>query len=120
MKFAHQLAIDKEAQKRTEELREHLADVAHKIAVDQEQWMDDRMKELLRPDIYEKAKADDCHEEVDGYFKSHQIKITFIPDSGRIRIDVKGQPYAEFVPGFQIDGDPIEMKPKMIGDVGLN
>lgn len=111
MKFAHQRAVEKEAAKRTEALREMAADVAHKIAVDQEQWIDERMRDLLRPDIYEKAKHDDCHSEVDDYFDKHQIKITFIPDSMRIRIDVAGQQYAEFVPRFEIDGEPVDIKP---------
>lgn len=115
MKFSIQRAIDKEASKRSEALQEMAADVAHKIAVDQEQWIDERMRDLLRPDIYEKAKRDDCREEVDEYFSKHQIKITFIPDSLRIRIDVAGQQYAEFVPKFEVDGEPVEMHPTMPG-----
>lgn len=118
MKFSIERAIDKEARKRTEELREMAADVAHKIAVDQEQWIDDRMKDILRPDIYEKAKRDDCQHEVDAYFDQHQIKITFIPDSMRIRIDVAGQQYAEFVPKFEMDGEPVDMQPTQ--NPGLN
>lgn len=121
MKFQHKREIDKVAAKATEELREHLKDVARKIARDQEEWIDARMKEILRPDIYEKVHRDDCHTEVDAYFKKHQIKMTLIPDSNRIRIDVAGQQYAEFVPKFQMDdGEPVEMAPKMMGDPGLN
>ena len=120
MKFKILREIDKEAAKRTEELREHLKDVGHQIAVDQEKWIDDRMRELLRPDIYEKAKHDDCHEEVDAYIKKHRIEVEFIPDSLRIRIKAAGQQYAEFVPTFTMDGEPIEMKPEMMGGLELN
>lgn len=111
MKFSQRRAIDKEAQKATEALHEHLQDVAHKIAVDQEEWLDARMKELMRPDIYEKARHDDCHEEVDEYVRRRRITVTFIPDNMRIRIDVAGEPYAEFVPQLTVDGEPVEFKP---------
>lgn len=121
MKFKILREIDKEAAKRTEELKEHLKDVGHQIARDQEEWIDDLMRELLRPDIFQKAKNDDCQNEVDEYFRKHRIQITFIPDSMRIRIDVAGQQYAEFVPKFQFeDGEPIEMTPKLMGGPELN
>lgn len=111
MKFKHQREIDKAAREASMEVNEMLQDVSHKMADDQLQWLDERMKDLLRPDIYEKAKHDDCHEEVDEYFKSRRITITFIPDSMRIRIDVAGRQYAEFVPRFTIDGEPVELRP---------
>ena len=74
MKFKAQRELDKAVKMATEELQEMLQDTAHKIATDQEQWIDERMKDLLRPDIYEKAKHDDCHEEVDEYFRKHRIQ----------------------------------------------
>lgn len=103
--------LDRMAKKATEALRENLQGIAQNIARDQEEWIDRCMKDLLRPDIYEKAKHDDCREEVDEYFRKHRIKLTFIPDNMRIRIDVAGRQYSEFVPKFEIDGEPIELKP---------
>jgi len=128
MKFSQLRELDKQAKKATEELQEHVHDVAKKLFVDQEEWLDSCMKELMPPHIYQKAKADDCREEVAEYIRTRQIKITFIPDNMRIRIDVAGRPYAEFVPSFQFDdGEPIEVKPQMFGqnntaspDAGLN
>lgn len=120
MKFSIQRQINKEAQKKTEALHEYVKDVAHQIARDQEEWIDARMKDLLRPDIYEKAKNDDCHAEVDAYIKKHRIEIVFIPDSMRIRINAAGQQYAEFVPQIALDGEVVPMVPTKIGDVGLN
>lgn len=111
MKFSIERAIDKEARKRTEELREMAADVARKIATDQEEWIDSCMKDILRPDIYEKARHDDCRDEVDDYFHRNKISITFIPDSNRIQIRVRDQLYGEFIPRYEIDGEPAELSP---------
>jgi len=105
----------------SEQLTEHLQDVSHKIVEDQAEWLDQRMKDILPPDIYDKARHDDCHQEVDDYFRKHNIRITFIPDSLRIRIDVAGQAYAEFVPQFTMDGVPVEMTPtQFIPDASNN
>lgn len=128
MKFSQLRELDKKTRIVTEELNEHLQDVAKKLFRDQEEWLDSCMKDLLRPDIYEKARADDCQQEVADYISRRKIKITFIPDSCRIRIDVAGQQYAEFCPKFQFeDGQPIELTPNMFGqnnpepfDSGLN
>lgn len=120
MKKRFQNIVDKEARKRTEGLHESLQGVAAQIAKDQAEWMDQRMKDLLRPDIYEKARLDDeeYRDEVDGYFKAHQIRITFIPDTMRIRIMVRGTIYSEFIPQILLDGEPVDLK--LSPETGLN
>ena len=110
MKFSHKREIDKAAQKATEELKEHLQDVGHKIVRDQHEWMDKMMADLLPPNLYEAGKHGDMEREIAEYIDRNKIQIIFIPDRCAIRIMVKGQIHSQFIPELQLDGEPIELK----------
>lgn len=110
MKFAHQRAIDKEAQKRTEELRGHLQDVSHKIKNDQDDWLDGVMKDILPPRLYESGKREELTEEIEAYLKQHGFSLVFVPDSLGIRLMRHGNVHAEFRTGFKIDGEPVQFQ----------
>lgn len=102
-----QSIIDKQARKKTEELREHLQDVMHKISNDQIKWLDAVMEDLLPPRLYQAAKRNDLMDEVAAYMQKHGISIVFIPDSLALRIMLGDNVHAQFVPQLTMDGEPL-------------
>lgn len=111
MKYSHLRAVQKETQKRTEELREYLQDLSHKITEDQMRWLDKAMMDLLPPDLYQAGKHGDMEREIGEYLQKNGVQIVFVPDSISIRITVKGKIHSQFAPKFTVDGEPVELKP---------
>lgn len=99
--------VDKKARAATEELREHLQDVVREITDDQQRWLDDMMRDLLPPNLYEAGKRGDMLREVGDYLKKHKISILFVPDSLVIRIMVGDNIHSQFVPQLMLDGEQL-------------
>lgn len=102
-----QSIFDKEARKKTEELREHLQDVVREITQDQQKWLDDMMRDLLPPNLYEAGKRGDMLREIGDYLKKHNIRLVYIADSLVIRIMVGDQIHSQFVPKLMLDGQEL-------------
>lgn len=114
MKFSHKREIDKIAAKATEELREMLQDVSHKIACDQRDWLDKQMADLLPPELYEAGKHGDELEKIEAYLKRNKISLVFIPDSYSIRIMIGDQIHSQFITNLEVDGEPVNFQPSGI------
>lgn len=107
--------IDKAAYEATREVNEMLQDVSHQIISDQNKWLDDMMRDLLPPDLYEAGKHGDMDVEIHSYLTKRDIKIIFIPDSYSIRIMVGDQIHSQFITKLAVDGEPVDMTPTNIG-----
>lgn len=99
--------VDKKAKAATEELREHLQDVVRQITEDQHKWLDDMMRDILPPTLYEAGKHGDMNREIGDYLSSHKIHIIFVPDSLVIRIMIGDQIHSQFVPQLMLDGEKL-------------
>lgn len=110
--------INKAAAKATEELREMLQDVSHKIANDQRDWLDKMMCDLLPPNLYEAGKHGDNFEEIEEYLHKNNIKLIFIPDSYSIRIMIGENVHSQFITKLAVDDEPIDMSPTRINGGG--
>ena len=98
---------DKAARAATEGLREHLQDVVHEIADDQRVWLDNMMRDILPPPLYEAGKRGDNLNEVGAYLKKHKISIVMIPDSIALRIMIGDTIHSQFIPQLTLDGEPL-------------
>jgi hypothetical protein len=103
--------IDKEARKANERIHEALADMAHKIANDQREWLDKQMEDLLPPELYRAGQHGDMEREIEAYLLKHKIKLIWIPDSQSIRIMVGDQIHSQFITKLALDDEPVEFKP---------
>ena len=92
------------------EVEEMARDVGRKIAQDQAKWLDDQMKDLLPPALYEAAHRGELEQTLAGYFEKHGISLVFIPDRRALRIMLHGKPWREFSPKFTIDGEPVKIE----------
>lgn len=99
--------VDKKAKAATEELREHLQDVVREITEDQQRWLDDMMRDLLPPNLYEAGKHGDMLREIGDYLNKHKIRIVFIPDSLVIRIMIGENVHSQFIPQLMLDGEKL-------------
>jgi hypothetical protein len=99
--------VDKKAKAATEELREHLQDVVREITEDQQKWLDDMMRDLLPPNLYEAGKRGDNIREVGEYLNKHNIRLLFVPDSLVIRIMIGDTIHSQFIPQLMLDGEKL-------------
>lgn len=99
--------VDKKARAATEELKEHLQDVVREITQDQHKWLDDMMRDILPPNLYEAGKHGDMLREIAEYLRLHNIRIVFVPDSLMIRIMIGDQMHSQFIPQLMLDGEPL-------------
>jgi hypothetical protein len=99
--------VNKNAKAATEQLREHLQDVVGEITKDQQKWLDDMMRDLLPPNLYEAGKRGDMIREVGEYIRKHNIRILFVPDSLVIRIMIGDKMHSQFIPKLMLDGEEL-------------
>ena len=99
-------------QKRTAAATEMATDIGQQIVTDQVAWLDDQMKDLLPPNLYEEGKRDRMSALIGEYLYKHKIKIVFIPDRLVLRIMIGDRVHSQFVPKLTLDGEPVEMTQK--------
>lgn len=99
---------DDAARKATVNLYKELEGTAKQIASDQVEWLDDQMRSLLPPMLYDAGKRLEKQEEIGQYLRKHGISIVFVPDRQSIEIHIKGQKYTSFETRILVDGEPIQ------------
>ena len=100
---------EKVLKKHCAEADEMVSDIGRQIMQDQKEWLDGVMKDLLPPELYDAGRKLERTEEVHAYAKKHGIVVVFIPDTLRLRVMLKGQVKAEFIPQLTVDGEPVRL-----------
>jgi len=109
-----------EIKRRTDAANQELTDIGKQIMLDQQRWLDDQMKDLLPPALYEEGRHGRMETMIGEYLQKHQIQIVFIPDSLAIRIMVGKQVHSQFIPKLTIDNQPVEWHPHLPVDSSQN
>lgn len=109
-----------EIQKRTAAATEMATDIGQQIMTDQAAWLDDLMRDILPPNLYEEGKRGRMEELIGAYLEKHKIKVVFIPDHLVLRIMIGDRVHSQFVPKITLDGQPVEMKSKSTLDGSRN
>lgn len=99
-----------EIQKRTEGSVAMAQDIGQQIVTDQAAWLDDQMKDILPPNLYEEGKRGRMEDLIGEYMEKHKIRVIFIPDHLVIRIMIGERIHSQFIPKLTLDGEPVEMK----------
>lgn len=102
------------------DVTEMALDVGKKIMRDQAEWLDNQMRDLLPPDLYEKGKHGDGQEEIAAYAKKHGIEVILVPDSMAVRINLYGKPHSQFIAQLLVDGEPVVRTPTKSVDGSQN
>jgi hypothetical protein len=103
--------LGKEGMAKMERLNTELGDIGKQIFIDQQQWVEKCMKDILPPDLY-----DDCIglrnlEKVAAYVAKHNIRFIYMADTLRMRIMIGDQIYGEWKANLTVDGEPVSFVP---------
>lgn len=105
--------LGKEGRVKLEALNEEMGSLGRQIAMDQEEWVDRCMKDLLPPHLYDCARRLENLEELAAYVDKNKIRIIYMPDTLRMRIEVRGKTYGEWKANLLVDGEPVDFTPSL-------
>lgn len=109
-----------EIQKRTAAATEMATDIGQQMMTDQIAWLDDQMRDILPPNLYEEGKRGRMQDLISEYLHKHKIKVVFIPDHLVLRIMIGERVHSQFVPKLTLDGEPVELKSQIPLDGSRN
>lgn len=98
--------------KRCEEADEMVKAIGREMIEDQVKWLDDQMRDLLPPNLYEAGKRGEMESLIGAYMEKHRIRIVFVPDRLVLRIMLGDRVHSQFVPQLTCDGEKVEWHPK--------
>lgn len=104
--------LGREGRIKMEALNEEMSGLGRQIAHDQQAWLDSCMKDILPPHLYEAARRQENLEELSAYVAKNGIRIVYLPDTLRMRVELRGRIYGEWKANLTVDGEPVNFTPQ--------
>lgn len=104
-------AVSPMLKKKCDEADEMVKAIGKEMMEDQVKWLDEQMKDLLPPKLYEAGKNGEMESLIGAYLEKHRIRIIFIPDRLVLRIMLGDKVHSQFVPNLTVDGEKMDWQP---------